>query len=203
LISKSRAGFLNGLLAGSVIAATTFVAPVASASEDPPSIPPDAQQAISRIKKTRKVSKADRATILRYPSIAKMLVDPTSGKLSLSTASKAAAPNGCHTADRYIAYRTMLGAKSYDWHSVINYCWSNGKVSVLERYHFMGKPDSFVHDGALVLDSQAGEHTGIYQSRMQGKVENKFLTVDWVANYPRIDYRIYGKDGRYTVTQTS
>ncbi|GIH73337.1 hypothetical protein [Sphaerimonospora thailandensis] len=166
------------------------------------SIPEDAKAALSRLQETGSLSGADRATLLRYPEIAAHVVDPESGSLAPDDTVRLLAASGCHKADRYIAYKTLLGFKAFDWHSVVNYCWSSGKVSLKERYYYMANNDGTNYDMGLILNSQTGNGTATYYSRMQGKVENKFGDVAWTVKYPRIDYKVYGATGSYEITQT-
>ncbi|MER5425467.1 hypothetical protein [Streptosporangium roseum] len=185
-----------------VLAAAGLTASLAAPAFASSPVPDEAKAAIARLQETGKLSGADRAILLKYPKIAAHVVDPDSGTLAPAETVQVLAASGCHNADRYIAYYTLTGAKAFDWHSVINYCWSGGKISLQERYFYMANNDGTNYDEGLILDSQSGNGTATYYSRMQGKVENKFGDVSWTVKYPRIDYKAYGSDGHYTITQT-
>jgi hypothetical protein len=172
-------------------------------------------RALDNLKRTGEISTKDRKVLLKHRSIAAHLVDPSktriidestgdagagmdmlsSGALTVSAA--AAGKAGCHRADRYIAYRTLLGAKAFDWHKVLYYCWSKtGKVTVKERRYYIKNNDGTNNDLGLVSNTQAGKGTAHYASTMQGKVENCVLKYGCITVHnPYIRIVVNGKKG--------
>jgi hypothetical protein len=163
--------------------------------------PTEVVRALNNLHRTGELSAKDRAVLLKHRSIAAQVVDPSKteifdeisgsagageltgvraaggvGALSdqaLSAGAATARKAGCHRADRYIAYRTLLGAKAFDWHKVLHYCWSKtGKVTIKERRHYMKNNDGLNFDRGMISNTQSGKGTAHYASTMQGKVEN-------------------------------
>jgi hypothetical protein len=171
----------------------------------------DVVRALKNVERTGEISAKDRAVLMTNRTIAAQLVDPSKTQVideseegpelmaaaAGATAGTAAVKAGCHRADRYISYRTLLGAKAFDWHKVLHYCWDKkGKVTVKERRYYIANNDGLNFDRGLISNTQTGKGTTSYASTMQGKVENcvtKFGCIK--VNNPYIRIAVNGKKG--------
>jgi uncharacterized protein YfaP (DUF2135 family) len=185
-------------------AASVVAAPTAASD-----IPAEASSAIKEWRETGELSAENRATLLKYPEIASQLVDPdrrdgtTSIEFSPTTDALAAvAASGCHEADRYINYYTLVGALAVRWHSVIRYCWSGGKVTQQSApYAYLS------HNNGLMVDrgfnrSTAGNKTATYTATITGQIQNCIWDGCLNTENPRARYKVYGSNGSYEYTPT-
>ncbi|CAL9657018.1 hypothetical protein SUDANB95_06805 [Actinosynnema sp. ALI-1.44] len=175
------------------------IVPVAATQADRASLGAETVRALDNLARTGKLSDADRKALAKNRDVARQVVDPAKTKVhevSTATAGKAG-KSGCHRADRYISYKTLLGAKAFEWHKVLHYCWSaSGKVTIKERRHYIKNNDGFNYDRGLVSNTQSGKNTPHYASTMQGKVENCIVKYGCIKmNNPYIRIVVNGKKG--------
>ncbi|MEV0157893.1 hypothetical protein AB0H57_29855 [Micromonospora sp. NPDC050686] len=185
-----------------------------SAAKSRSGLPAEVARALDNVKRTGEISAKDRVALLKHRSVAAQVIDPSktrivdvstgdtdAGMTSLAggalTANAVAKKAGCHRADRYISYRTLLGAKAFDWHKVLHYCWSKkGKVTIKERRHYIKNNDGLNFDRGLVSNTQSGKGTAHYASTMQGRVENCVTKYGCISvKNPYIRIVVNGKKG--------
>ncbi|SBT54268.1 hypothetical protein GA0070621_5296 [Micromonospora narathiwatensis] len=186
-----------------------------SAAKSRSGLPTEVVRALDNLKRTGEISAKDRAVLLKHRSIAAQVIDPSKTRIvdestgdagaglsplaggALTAGAAAAGKAGCHRADRYISYRTVLGSKAFDWHKVLHYCWSKtGKVTIKERRYYLKNNDGTNYDRGLISNTQTGKGTAHYASTMQGKVENCVLKYGCImVKNPYIRIVVNGKKG--------
>ncbi|MEU2610607.1 hypothetical protein ABZ570_03315 [Micromonospora sp. NPDC007271] len=211
-----RTNFLLLAVAFTVVAGLLAGLAGISAAKSRSGLSTEVVRALDHLKRTGELSAKDRKALLKHRSVAAQVIDPSKTRIvdvstggagagmstladgALTVSAAAAGKAGCHRADRYISYRTVLGAKAFDWHKVLHYCWSKtGKVTIKERRYYIKNNDGFNYDRGLVSNTQTGKGTAHYASTMQGKVENCVLKYGCVlVKNPYIRFVVNGKKGR-------
>jgi len=88
--------------------------------------------AIQRITEERE-EPGDRALVLSVPGLADQIIDPKKTEVSDTPGNGSgdgALPGGvkCSRADRYIVYRSLSGARHFDWHMWARWCYRRGTI---------------------------------------------------------------------------